>query len=191
VSNLANWQRVGQATPRFFGGFNNSFQYKNYSLHVEWWFQVGNYTQMSLVNNFQSPTAPRLGRNNVVFADNQHVWQGPGDTKANYPDVFSTNPNAWTALTYRSSRMWGNASHARLRNVRFTYSLPTSALKALRLVRADIFVSGDNLYVIKHKDFVGVDPEGAVLGGANTSFGGAGTGFANPRRFLLGVQLTF
>jgi hypothetical protein len=87
--------------------------------------------------------------------------------------------------------MWGNASHARLRNVRFTYSLPTSALKALRLVRADIFVSGDNLYVIKHKDFVGVDPEGAVLGGANTSFGGAGTGFANPRRFLLGVQLTF
>lgn len=191
VSNLANWQRVGQATPRFFGGFTNSFQYKNYSLNVEWWFQVGNYTQMSLVNNFQAPTAPRLGRNNVVFADNQHVWQGPGDMQANYPDVFSTDPNAWTALTYRSSKMWGNASHARLRNVRFTYSLPNGVLKALKLARADVFVSGDNLYVIKHKDFVGVDPEGAVLGGVNTSYGGAGTGFANPRRFLLGMQLTF
>ncbi|PRD52004.1 SusC/RagA family TonB-linked outer membrane protein [Sphingobacterium gobiense] len=191
ATNLRNWQTVGQATPRFFGGFSNTFQYKNFTLSADWWFQVGNYTQMALVNNFQAPTAPRLGRNNVVFADNQRVWQGPGDTDANYPDVFSLDPNAWQALTYRSSRIWGNASHARLRTARLTYSLSETALTTLRMSRADIFISGDNLWVIKHKDFVGADPEGAVLGGVNTSFGGAGTGFANPRRFVVGVQVTF
>ena len=189
-SNQANFQTIGQATPRFFGGFTNTFQYKSLTLSADWWFQVGNYTQMSLVSNFQSPTLPRLGRNNVAFADNQHVWQGPGDTEANYPDVFSLDPKAWQALTFRSSRIWGNASHARLRNARLTYSLPKQVLTNLKMSRADIFISGDNLWVIKHKDFVGVDPEGAVLGG-NTSFGGAGTGFANPRRFVLGVQVTF
>ncbi|MNL60737.1 hypothetical protein D3C87_1845760 [compost metagenome] len=57
------------------------------------------------------------------------------------------------------------------------------------MTNATVYVSGDNLLVIKDKDFVGADPEGATLGG--NSFGGVGAGFANPRRFLLGVQVTF
>lgn len=189
VNELQNWVTVGSATPKFFGGFSNTFQYKEFTLNAEWWFQYGNYQMMSLVNNFQSPTAPRLGRNNVVFGDNQHIWQQEGDTKANYPDVFSTNPNAWQALTYRSSKLWGNGSHARLRNVRFSYTLPKSVLNQLKIARADLYVSGDNLLVIKHKDFVGADPEGAALGGS--TYFGVGTGFANPRRLLLGIQLSF
>ncbi|MDF2515907.1 MAG: SusC/RagA family TonB-linked outer membrane protein [Sphingobacterium sp.] len=189
TSDLRNWQTVGSATPKFFGGFTNTFQYKAFTLSAEWWFQYGNYLMMSIVNNFQSPTSPRLGRNNIVFGDNQQVWKGPGDTEANYPDVFSTDPNAWSALSYRSSRLWGNGSHARLRNVRLAYKLPGHMLKTVKLANATVYISGDNLLLIKDKDFVGADPEGAVLGA--TAYGGVGTGFANPRRFLVGVQVTF
>ncbi|WP_158499903.1 SusC/RagA family TonB-linked outer membrane protein [Sphingobacterium paucimobilis] len=189
TSDLRNWQTVGSGTPKFFGGFNNTFQYKAFTLSADWWFQYGNYLMMNLINNFQSPSAPRLGRNNVAFGDNQHVWSGPGDTEANYPDVFSTDPNAWSAMTYRSSRLYGNGSHARLRNVRFTYALPKHFLNTIKISNASIYVSGDNLVVIKHKDFVGADPEGAALGGS--TYGGVGTGFANPRRFLMGIQVSF
>ncbi len=101
------------------------------------------------------------GRNNVVFGENQRLWQGKGDTQANYPDVFSTNANAWSALTYRSSRLWGDASHLRLRNVRFSYEVPDALLRKLRIRQLTAYVSGDNLAVIKRKDFVGADPEGA------------------------------
>ena len=193
ISNKANWQTIGQATPRFFGGFTNTFSYRNYSLSAEWWFQVGNYTQMLLISNFQSPTSPRVGYNNIAFGDNQRVWQGPGDTDANYPDVFSLDPNAWQSMTFRSSKLWGNASHARLRNVRFTYSMPDRILNSLKMSRANIFLSGDNLFVIKHKDFVGTDPEGAELNQSTTRFLGPGTGIglANPRRFTMGIELTF
>lgn len=189
-TNAANWQVIGSATPKYFGGFTNTFQYRQYTLSAEWWFQYGNYVMMSLVNNFQSATAPRLGRNNVVFADNQRLWQEPGDTDANYPDVYSTNPNAWQAMTFRSSRLWGNASHARLRNVRFTYAFPKTLMSSLKMANASVYLSGDNLWVLKHRDFVGADPEGASLG-TSTAYGGVGTGFANPRRFLVGIQATF
>lgn len=190
TTNLANWTPVGSATPKFFGGFTNTFKYRQFTLSAEWWFQYGNYVMMSLVNNFQSPTAPRLGRNNVNFGSNQHVWQGPGDTEANYPDVFSTSPNGWSALTFRSSRLWGNASHMRLRNVRFSYELPRKLIQKWRLQQFSAYVSGDNLWVLKHKDFVGADPEGATLS-SNTAYGGVGTGFANPRRFLAGINVGF
>ena len=189
TSDLRNWQPVGSATPKFFGGFTNTFQYKAFTLSAEWWFQYGNYLMMSIVNNFQSPILPRQGRNNIAFGENQHVWKGPGDTKANYPDIFSTDPNAWSALNYRSSRIWGNGSHARLRNVRLAYALPQNILKSIKMTNATVYLSGDNLLVIKDSGFVGADPEGAALGG--NSFGGVGAGFANPRRFLLGVQVTF
>ncbi|WP_341837221.1 SusC/RagA family TonB-linked outer membrane protein [Chitinophaga pollutisoli] len=190
TTNLANWETVGSATPKFFGGFTNTFKYKRFTLSAEWWFQYGNYVMMSLVNNFQSPTAPRLGRNNVVFGSNQRLWQGKGDTDANYPDVFSTNPNAWSALTYRSSRLWGDASHLRLRNVRLSYDVPDAMLRKLKIRQLSAYLSGDNLAVIKHKDFVGADPEGASLG-SSTAYSGVGTSFANPRRFLAGINVSF
>lgn len=189
-TNSENWQVVGSATPKFFGGFSNTFQYKNFHLNVDWWFQYGNYVMMSHIPNFQVAAAPRLGRNNVVFGSNQRVWKAPGDTEANYPDVFSTSPDAWAALTYRSSRVWGDASHARLRNVRFTYDLPQHVLTKLKLAKSSVYISGDNLWVIKHKEFVGSDPEGATLG-SSSAYMGVGTGFANPRRFLVGIQLGF
>lgn len=191
VSNSGNWQRIGSATPRFFGGFINTFRYKSLSLCVDWWFQVGNYTQMSLIRDFQSASGVRSGRNNIVFTENQRLWSGPGDQDANYPDVFSLSPNAWRAIDHRSSRIWGNASHARLRNLRVTYSLSPVVLRTVKMSRADLFFSADNLAVIKHKDFVGTDPEGALLGEVSTSYDGVGLGTANPRRFTMGIQLTF
>jgi hypothetical protein len=71
-----------------------------------------------------------------------------------------------------------------------SYDLPRALIQRWKLQNVTAYVSGDNLAVIKHKDFVGADPEGAVLN-TSTAYGGVGTGFANPRRFLAGVNVAF
>jgi TonB-linked SusC/RagA family outer membrane protein len=185
--NLQNFQTVGSATPKFFGGFTNTFTYKQFSLSAEIWFQAGNYNYMSLINNFQSPTAPFLGRNNVNWQSTQKIWQQPGDKNANYPDVYSSKMDTWLAFNGRSSLMYGNASHLRMRNIRLGYDLSPKTLSKIHAQRAGVFVSMDNVFVIKHKDYVGADPEGASIG----SLSGVGIGNANPRRITAGLNVTF
>ncbi|MEV4881819.1 SusC/RagA family TonB-linked outer membrane protein [Chitinophaga ginsengisegetis] len=190
MSDIRNYQTVGSATPKFFGGFTNTFTYKQFSLSAEMWFQVGNYTAMSLINNFQSPAAPFLGRNNVNWQSSQKVWQQPGDKNANYPDVYSSKMDTWRAFDSRSSLIYGNASHIRMRNIRIGYDLAQRTLTKIRAQRAGLFVSMDNVFVIKHKDYVGADPEGASIG-TSTAYGGVGIGNANPRRITAGLNVTF
>lgn len=189
-SNIRNYQTVGSATPKFFGGFTNTFTYKQFSVIAEMWFQVGNYTAMSLINNFQSPTAPFLGRNNVNWQSSQKIWQQPGDKNANYPDVYSSKMDNWRAFDSRSSLVYGNASHIRMRNIRVGYDLSQKTLTKIHAQRAGVFVSMDNVFVIKHKDYIGADPEGAPIG-TSTSYGGVGIGNANPRRITAGLNVTF
>lgn len=188
-ADLRNFQTVGSATPKFFGGFTNTFTYKQFSLSAEIWFQVGNYTAMSLINNFQDPTAPFGGRNNVSWQSTQKIWEKPGDKNANYPDVYSSKMDDWRVFTSNSSLIYGNASHLRMRNIRLGYDLAPKALSKLRAQRAGVFVSMDNVFVIKHKDYVGADPEGAPIG--NASFTGIGIENANPRRITAGLNVTF
>lgn len=190
LADIRNYQAVGSATPKFFGGFTNTFTYKQFSLSAEIWFQAGNYTAMSLINNFQDPTAPFLGRNNVNWQSSQKVWQQPGDKNANYPDVYSSKMNIWRAFDSRSSLIYGNASHIRMRNIRIGYDLSQRTLARIHAQRAGVFVSMDNVFVIKHKDYVGADPEGAAIG-TSTSYGGVGIGNANPRRITAGLNVTF
>lgn len=188
-ADLRNFQTVGSATPKFFGGFTNTFTYKQFSLSAEMWFQVGNYTRMSIINNFQDPTAPMGGRNNVGWQASQKIWQQPGDKNANYPDVYSSKMNQWRVFNTNSSLMFGNASHIRMRNIRLGYDLSPKTLSKFRAQRAGVFVSMDNVFVIKHKDYVGADPEGATIG--STSFAGIGIDNANPRRITAGLNVTF
>ncbi|MGF6846284.1 TonB-linked SusC/RagA family outer membrane protein [Chitinophaga sp. W3I9] len=190
MSDIRNYQTVGSATPKFFGGFTNTFTYKQFSLSAEMWFQAGNYTAMSLINNFQDPGAPFLGRNNVNWQSSQKVWQQPGDKNANYPDVYSSKMNTWRAFDSRSSLVYGNASHIRMRNIRIGYDLAQKTLAKIHAQRAGVFVSMDNVFVIKRKDYVGADPEGASIG-TSTSYGGVGIGNANPRRITAGLNVTF
>lgn len=186
-ADLRNYQTIGSATPKFFGGFTNTFTYRQFSLSAEIWFQVGNYAYMSMINNFQDPTAPFLGRNNVNWQASQKIWQQPGDKNANYPDVYSSKMNTWRAFDGRSSLVYGNASHLRMRNIRLGYDLAPKTLKRINAQRAGVFVSVDNVFVIKHKDFVGADPEGAPIG----SLSSIGIGNANPRRITAGLNITF
>lgn len=193
TNDLRNYQLIGSKTPKFFGGFSTAFTYKNLTLSTELWFQYGNYVTMPYLN----PLTPRFGSNLLAPADNQHYWRSQGDTEANYPDIFSTELSLWRPFDLSSSLRYGDASHIRLRNIRLQYNLSQKLSSRLRLKGGYLFVSCDNVYVWKRKNFYASDPEGARIssvGGTGISYSNAdavATGSANPRRFVVGLNVTF
>ena len=88
-----------------------------------------------------------------------------------------------------TSRFWEDGSHIRVRNVRLSYSLPSNLINKVKLNRANIFLSGDNLFIFTRKSFYGVDPEGGLAGDQNNY--GVSAGYGASRKYILGLQLSF
>src|SRR5690606_7479883 len=80
----ATIQEVGSALPRFQGGFNNSFCYKNLALRVSTYFNYGNKVFSNnlrfMLNDGHEPYY-----NQIRLPDGARVWTGPGDTQATEP----------------------------------------------------------------------------------------------------------
>ncbi|MDN3595942.1 SusC/RagA family TonB-linked outer membrane protein [Zunongwangia endophytica] len=85
-----------------------------------------------------------------------------------------------------------DASYARLRYVTLSYDLPTDFLEKLKIVSAQLSVTGRNLFTIT--DYSGVDPEvntyGAGIQGAG-SMGIDNLGTPNTRGFDVGLRFKF
>src|SRR5690606_34064981 len=80
----ATTQEVGSALPKFQGGFNNSFRYKNFGLRVSTYFSYGNKVFSNnlrfMMNDGHEPYY-----NQIRLPDGYSVWTGPGDAQATEP----------------------------------------------------------------------------------------------------------
>jgi hypothetical protein len=54
-----------------------------------------------------------------------------------------------------------------------------------------VYISADNLFVIKSNELFAADPEGAKIGVTSAAFTGTGVASAMPRRFGAGINLSF
>jgi len=188
---LRGYQVVGSATPKFFGGFANTFSYKNITLSVLFNFAYGNKIFNNSLRNFMDPTAWQSGFNIAAPDKNIRWWQGPGDTEANYPDFLDLAFFQRGGVNINSSLLYVDASYIRLRNIRLVYDIPPSLLSRVKISALNIYVSSDNVFVIQSKELYAADPEGATIGSTSTSYTGTGIASAMPRRFLAGVNVSF
>lgn len=181
------FQLVGNTTPKYYGGLQNTFGYKGVELSV-----LLNFASDYIVYNnsrsgyFSSEGNDVLKGNQIKPGAGQLIWEKPGD-QATEPMIYRNRTDG--ANTGQTSRYWEDGSHIRVRNVRLSYSLPAQLISAIKLKRANIYLSGDNLFIFTKKGFYGVDPEGG-LAGDNSNFG-VGAGYGASRKYLLGLQLTF
>jgi TonB-linked SusC/RagA family outer membrane protein len=191
------YRNVGSATPKFFGGFTNTFRYKGISLSMLFNFVYGNKIMNNGVRNFANPTAWQSGFNLLQPNGAMRFWQGPGDKSANYPNYYDVDARGNSAFLTRgatnisSSLLYVDASYIRLRNVRLSYEMPAGLLHKARIASATVYLSADNIFVLKSKDLYAADPEGATVGGTSNSFGGTGVASAMPRRIMAGISLSF
>ena len=175
---------IGTTTPKFNGGFANTFSYKNVSLSILVEYVEGTRTYNVERQQFQDGGIGS-GYNQIAYLKSQHPWQAPGDTKANEPSVYWAQNSDYS--NYESSSGFDNNSFLRIRNIRVDYDIPLHQLsRYVRLAR--FYVSVDNVYTLTNKSFIGTDPEAPYVGGSQT---GVGEQVGMPRRYLMGLLLSF
>ena len=180
-SNLNGDDKVilGNSLPKWFGGFNNTFTYKNFDLNVFLRFQGGNYImnrtrQELLNNNFVNNGTEVLGR-----------WQSvenPGDGQT--PKLFAARGSFINLENNATTRFVEKGDFLRMDNLALGYSIPSSILAKAGISKARFYASAQNLFVIT--GYSGLDPE------TNTS--GAGVDYnGNPqlRTFTFGLNIGF
>ena len=176
--------KVGATSPRWTGGFNTTLRWKNFQLYGRFDYALGFWLYEN--SGTQSTTPWIMG-----------CYQGTYNTPTMYYDTWSeSNPNAKYPRylfadqngknNYIASTMFAyRGDYLAIREISLSYSLPESVAKMLKMQRAEVSITGQNLGYITGAKNVG-SPE------ANPKDNGAvGQGYSLPRTILFGVNLTF
>lgn len=150
----------------FFGGLNNTLNYKNFSLQFLWEF-------VKQEGSFDLFNAGELG---VQHAE---VMQALEDSSRF--QVVSASSQATIAYSRVLNTTFPvvDASFLRLRTFSLGYAAPAKILKTLGLADGKIFLSGQNMVTLTN--YKGLDPEMPIRG----------TSFAALRTITGGLQLQF
>src|SRR5690606_38558504 len=142
-------QIEGSSNPAFYGGWNNTFRYRNFDLSV-----FLNYMQGQDVYATYRITIDRLGQNAVNIRESavKDRWTGPGTSNTTPRAIYNLAYNL-----YNSSRWMEDGSFLRLRTVSLGYELPKSWLSRAKISRLRVYLQADNLWLLT--GYSGLDPE--------------------------------
>ena len=149
--NEANYRTFGSTMPKFTLGFNNTFNYKNFTLSAFIYAAQGNEV-MNGTARYGDADGARLNWNYNVAAG-ENYWTTPGQNATRPKPIPGGNKNS-TAL---STRYLEDGSYIRLRNVVLGYNLPKTWLNAAKIQNVRLYVQAQNLLTIT--GYSGVDPE--------------------------------
>ena len=210
---------VGNVTPDWFGGVNNSLSYKdfNFSFLIDARKGGVQYSVTDWFGNYAGVMAPTAATNpkgnNVrdavadgggVFVEDAVYGKVNSDgtvqlTDADGNDVSSpvANTQYVEALTYFENDYWGkpglsvfDASFVKLREVILGYTFrDIPALQQIGVSNINFSLVGRNLWII-HDNMPNVDPENAISA-ANNSQGMNSTPIPSARTFGFNVRVSF
>ena len=104
------------------------------------------------------------------------IWEKAGD-KADIP-MMNADAAYMLDLGTETSFCYSDASHFRISNIRLSYRFPQAWMEMLHLQSAALSFSCDNVHTFTSSRFIGNDPENVA-------------GWAAPRRFIFGLNVTF
>ena len=194
--------KIGNGTPDFIGGFNNTFMYKGFDLSVFMKFSVGNDIY-NATNHSMSPYSLYQNTPNE-FGDNYYRLIDPatGKKTTDLARLRELNPNessrTWNLgttnssyITYPSSYFVEDGSYLRLAQVTLGYTFPKQWLKKAMIANARVYFTANNLATIT--GYSGYDPE--VSAGSNDYVictpGYDNSTYPRSRSYVVGLNLTF
>jgi TonB-linked SusC/RagA family outer membrane protein len=142
----------GTSYPKYFGGFNNSFTYKHFSLEVM--LQFVKQTGSDLLASGSYP--PGYINNVSESSLEKYLADGPPDQRH-----IIAGYNSSVGNYIGSDAMMVDASFIRLKNVSFSYDLPAQVAMKLKMNAAKLYIQGQNLFTIT--SYKGFDPESQGL----------------------------
>lgn len=173
---------IASPEPKFFGGFFNSVNYKNFNLSLVFQFSKGT---KSFLDQLTTDAYGILGQS--IYREMYGNTWTPENTNARYARVVNGDPSQNSQRI--SDRYVFNTSYLRLKNISLSYNIPQNVLKKINVQSAMVFATVSNIWTLTK--WPGLDPE--VL---NTSRGMAGyTSNNDPyplsKSFSVGVKLEF
>lgn len=167
--------QIGDVNPDFSGGFNNTFNYKNLQLQVQFQYQFGN----DIINLSRKTVEKMHDSKNQAQSINSR-WTKQGD--------ITDMPRGERLATWNqeaSTRWVEDGSYLRLKTVSFSYELGKKITSRIHMRSMNVFVTAYNLYT--WTNYLGVDPEIPITGSI-TLTGIDNNQTAPPRQFTLGVR---
>lgn len=168
---------IGNAEPKFYGGYTNRLNLGNFSLTAMATFSYGgDILYLADANNMDMAQTTNKG---VRILDR---WT-PENPDASRPRLLLGQ----SSYAYVASNNVYDASFIKLKSVTFGYQLPKKVTERLHLSGASAYISATNLFTITN--YPGVDPETSndpysLIGGYSDS-----GGYPYVRQFSIGIRL--
>lgn len=171
---------IGNALPKFTGGFTNSLQYRHFQLDALLQFSYGNdvYNGTRTVSEslFQFANASKKALNR---------WRKEGDV-TDIPRADHTDPGG----NRRSSTRWlEDGSYLRIKTVTLAYDVPSSLLQKVRVSNLRLYATAQNLFTFTR--YTGIDPEANSYGSTVTDLGFDYAAYPQYKTFMFGINLSF
>lgn len=153
----------GQADPKAFGGFSNSFNYKGIILTADFYYNTGNKIDDAWAFYLTDGT-------NLTFSkyqyDYQRRWTTPGQI-TDVPKYVNGGTNAGQSSSF-SDRFLYYGDYIRLKNLTLGYDLKNIPyLKSLGISKLYIYGRGTNLWTKTYDKRLPFDPEVGINGTSN------------------------
>lgn len=155
VLNGADRLVLGDLSPEFYGGLQNSLNYKNFQLDFLFEFKK------QLGKNYyydQSSSIPGFIGNQPQIVKNR--WQTPGDRTDIMKLISKPGGPVYVAIVgtmLNSDGIYSDASFVRLKNLSLSFDVPAKWMKRIHMASGRIYLQGQNLFTIT--DYLGADPE--------------------------------
>ncbi|SEN16779.1 TonB-linked outer membrane protein, SusC/RagA family [bacterium A37T11] len=167
---------IGNGYPDFFGGFNNTFRYKNFDFNI---FMQGSYGNDIL--NFGRFDLYNLNGNNNQSVDVLKRW-----TVTN-PSNEIPRANASGGQRILSNFQVENGSYLRFKNISFGYEFPKSFISKIQGRSIRVYVAAQNMFTIT--SYKGYDPEVSRFGTTSISQGMDYGGYPASKTILVGLNI--
>lgn len=191
---------IGNANPKYTGGFTLNATVKNFDLSAAFNFSLGN--DIYNANKIEFSTSPQSSPSGQYRNLSSEMADGMRWTNLDSSGNLVTDPTALSALNARTT-MWSpympryvfsdwaveDGSFLRLNTVTLGYSLPESFVRSISLTKIRLYASGYNVFVLTK--YSGQDPEVSTRRQTPMTPGVDYSGFPRSRQVVFGVNLNF
>lgn len=178
-----NWNEcakryLGSTDPKAYGGFGTRLQWKNFDFSADFNYRLGGKVYASSNRFYLSAGS----QGNIT--PTTYLYENAWTEENRYTDVPKYVYGNTSGENNHSSRFLYSGNFLRVKNLQLGYTLPKHLLKKVLIDNMRIYISADNIYTFKAKDFVGYDPETYTSGLIAFQY-------PSTRTFLAGITLGF
>ena len=167
---------IGNPNPDYIFGFNNDFTWKQFSLNIFMYGEVGQEIATFALGN------RLIGGTNLLRSDRENRWtpENPNGT------ATAANQNVTSVL---STRNVVDGSFMRIKNISLSYNLPVGNMNINWLRSLQVSAAVDNAFVFTN--YQGYDPEVNSFGASNEVKGVDRFSYPSVRGVRFGLNIGF